>query len=179
MIIKSQHPIIYNKIVELCTRFIVKNKFSDKDYNKLYHNIIAFSTFFYLNESQKMDIGTIFIDNYNLEAYKAVKKFTIVILIRLLLSNNLNVNSIKNILIPTIIGYYIYFIYIEKYIDRIIEYYKLGNNLFFKNLNKILPHLFESIIYEELNVMDIDIHIKDLFGRFLYNSTVKNYLNFV
>ena len=178
MIIKIGKPGIYNKIIEIICRFIVKGNFSENSYTTLYHNIIAFSLFLYFDKNE---------DIYNCEgpdnkhlnsAYNTIKKFTIVILIRLLLSNNLNIKSLQHVLFPTLLGFFIYYIFIEKYIDQIIDYYNLNDNKLLKNLNILYPHIFESIIYEEFNNISLDLHSKDLLGRYLYKSVISEYIKF-
>ena len=170
--IKVKHPDVYNKIIELLLRTIVshilaKKKINNNSINKLYNNIFAFTVFYlYINNNIVYD----FKDNTYNNTFELIKKYGSVLVIKSIITNKLNYNTLTTIIIPSMCGYLVYGLVIDNYLDN-------------HNITKIIKTLIMNItdnIIVDLIEEDESINIKqnDLIGRYIYETIVKQKILF-
>lgn len=170
--IKVKHPDVYNKIIELLVRTIVshilsKKKINNNSINKLYNNIFAFTVFYlYINNNIVYD----FKDNTYNNTFELIKKYGSVLVIKSIITNKLNYNTLTTIIIPSMCGYLVYGLVIDNYLDN-------------HNITKIIKTLIMNItdnIIVDLIEEDESINIKqnDLIGRYIYETIVKQKILF-
>jgi len=169
--IKVKNPDVYNKIIELLVRFIVKNilsktKITNNSINQLYNNIFAFTVFYlYINNNIVYDFKD---DTYN-NTFELIKKYGSVLVIKSIIANKLNSNTLTTIIIPSMCGYLVYGLVIDNYLD---------NHNITKIIKTLIMNIADNIIVDLIEDEPINIKQNDLMGRYIYETIVKQKILF-
>ena len=169
--IKVKHPDVYNKIIELLVRTIVshilaKKKINNDSINKLYNNIFAFTVFYlYINNNIVYD----FKDNTYNNTFELIKKYGSILVIKSIIANKLNYNTLTTIIIPSMCGYLVYGLLIDKYLD---------NHNITKNIKTLIMTIVDNSVVDLIENESIDVKKNDLIGRYIYETFVKQKILF-
>ena len=177
MEIVVSEPGVANMVVNQLTRFLTKMLYNkkynidNKSLNQLYTTIFGFSIYFlYVKNNINYTVNSnISGSKYYQNAIENCKKYGTMLVVRSILTNNLTVDTIKHKIIPTLIGYIIFNVIIEKYLDD----FKVP-----VIVKKILIAVVDTLVVELIENQDFNLYYGDLLGRFLYEYKVKEFLIF-
>ena len=164
-------PEIGNMVITTITRSITsqlmeKKQFDEYFFSEVLYKCIGLAAYFLITKNL---IPNNYSHVYMNNAVESSKKYGTSILVHAILNGTKIDNDFFIMYINTLIGYIVYHLVIEKYLD--------DNNID-SNIKHLVEILTKDIVVSVLSGKQISINAPDLIGIVIYNSYVKNYISF-